>query len=74
MTQNNRPKTINSRGEVIDRPVGVSRWSSPRTYACAHQDCPNPATVLKAAAAHTTPTDPGQPVNPVNAHNCCGHH
>lgn len=68
MNQNDRRKTINSKGEIVEAPYGLGRWHSPRTYGCAHTDCANPATVLKTANAHTD-TD-----TPANAHNCCGTH
>jgi hypothetical protein len=64
-----RRRTINSKGEIVDRPYGVSRWANPKTYGCAHTDCVHPAKVLKAANAH--PVAAGMPTN---AHNCCGTH
>lgn len=64
-----RRRTINSKGEIVDRPYGSSRWATPKKYACAHSDCPTPATILKAAGAH-----PDIPGAPDTAHNCCGTH
>lgn len=62
MTKNddggNVPQTIDSNGNIIDKPNGVSRWSSPKTYSCTHDECDKAATVLRT--------------NP--AHNCCAEH
>jgi hypothetical protein len=84
MTQNKRRLTITSRGEVTTAPYGVSRWSNPKTYTCAHPRCPRPASILKPANAHATQEAPegatdeggvGEGVGAVaRAHNCCGAH
>lgn len=70
MTQNARRKTISSSGNIIDTPYGPGRWHSPRVYTCGHDDCPNPATVVKGAGAHGTDA----PENVTKTHNCCGTH
>lgn len=68
MTNEQRRLTINSKGEIVPKPYGPSRWASPRVRPCAHPDCPNPASVLKAADAHTGDA------TVTKAHNCCGGH
>lgn len=66
MTQNensgNDPrKTIDHNGNVVDKGYGLSRWSRPRNYACAHDDCDEQA--IRVSTFNGT-------------HNCCGswHH
>lgn len=61
-----RRRTIASNGQIITAPYGVSRWSSPKKYTCAHEGFPHPATVLKTADAHPAEVD--------KTHNCCGTH
>lgn len=64
MTNNNTSgrvpqKTIDSGGNIVDKPYGPSRWASPKRYACGHEDCPNPALVTSTIGG---------------AHNCCTTH
>jgi hypothetical protein len=59
-----RQQTINSRGEIVSKPYGSSRWATPKKYPCAHKDCTVPATVLRTASAHPEQVD--------KTHNCCG--
>lgn len=55
-----RERTIDSAGNIIPRPYGVSRWSTPRRYGCGHNiDCTNAA--VKVSSAN-------------KVHNCCGTH
>lgn len=65
-THETRHRTIASNGQIITAPYGVSRWANPKTYTCAHEGCPNPATVLRTADAH--------PTEVAKTHNCCGTH
>lgn len=58
LTSGNVPHTIDSAGNIVPKPNGVSRWSSPKRYDCTHDDCPDAAVVLRT--------------NP--AHNCCANH
>ena len=55
----NVPLTIDINGNVVPRRYGASRWSTPKVYSCAHNECTIPATVLKAENS---------------AHNCCNNH
>jgi hypothetical protein len=53
-------KTIDSKGNIMPKPYGGSRWASPKNYNCNHEDgCLNPATVLNAIPS---------------VHNCCNQH
>ncbi len=70
MNRSPRARTINSKGEIVEKPYGAGRWASPRTYSCAHDDCPLPAAVLKAAGSHPAQDDAAV----AKAHNCCGRH
>lgn len=62
-------RTINSKGEIVERPYGSSRWATPKRYQCAHTGCPVAAFILKPANAH-----PAGDGIPSRAHNCCGTH
>lgn len=54
-----RQKTIDSNGNVIDKPYGLSRWARPRKYSCKHEGCELPTRKLCVE---------GKP------HNCCMQH
>lgn len=56
-------KTIDSKGNIIDKPSGVSRWANPRIRPCQHKECEDAAEILSAGC-------PGMP----RAHNCCCWH
>jgi hypothetical protein len=52
--------------------AGISRWRSPRRYACAHAGCPSPARITAPGARHTLTLADG--TETCRAHNCCGAH
>lgn len=64
MNANSRNLTINSKGEIVQRPYGSSRWASPKKYACGHTGCEGAARILKPANTHLN----------MGAHNCCDAH
>lgn len=56
-------RTIDSKGNIVGKRYGVSRWDYPRKYECYHKECETPASILSAGC-------PGAPF----AHNCCSFH
>lgn len=58
-TSGNVPQTIDSAGNVVPKPNGVSRWANPRRYNCGHGGCEIAAVRLDMST---------------KAHNCCGTH
>jgi hypothetical protein len=52
-------RTIDSKGNIVPKPTGPSRWASPRKYACKHVGCNRAAVTLSSVG---------------RAHNCCGTH
>lgn len=61
-----RDKTIDSRGNIVPKAYGVSRWDYPRFYECKHdEDCENAATFLWRRLLGD---------NDQKSHNCCGEH
>jgi hypothetical protein len=73
MTYSERPRTINSKGEIVPKPYGPSRWASPRIRPCVHSSdgipCENPAAITARTGAHAI-DETGKDT----AHNCCGTH
>lgn len=68
----NVPYTIDSKGNIVPKPYGVSRWANPRFYHCEHfgyNGCDNAAQIYyrKVAGVETN-----HGIN--ESHNCCNKH